>query len=161
MLELLERRGPAAADEDESRLAGAIDSIRHIGDANWKQLFASVSVVDQVLAADPAGAYAAMDDSSRDAYRHVVSYLARHGMASEREVAEAAVSPRRCCRRRARARTTTRRRCAACTSATTWSTRACRRSRRSSAFAPPLLHRVADVITTRPTAFYLGRRRRW
>ena len=73
MLELLHRVVAAAADEDEARLPLVIDSIRRIGDANWKQLFASVSVVDAVLAADPSGAYAVMDDSSRDAYRHVVS----------------------------------------------------------------------------------------
>ena len=91
MLELLHRVVASAADEHEGRLPFAIDSIRRIGDANWKELFASVSAVDAVLAADPSGAYAAMDDSSRDAYRHVVSHLARHGTASEREIAEAAV----------------------------------------------------------------------
>ena len=33
-----------------------------------------------------------MDKDSRDAYRHVVSYLARHSTRSERQVAEAAVA---------------------------------------------------------------------
>ena len=91
MLELLHGVVLAAAAQDGQRLPFVIDSIRRIGDANWKQLFAEVSVVDGVLSADPSGAFAGMDDSSRDAYRHVVSHLARHGSASEREVAEAAV----------------------------------------------------------------------
>lgn len=92
MLELLARVIAASTCEDQSRLSGAVNSISLIGRANWMQWFASVSPVDRVLQADPSGAYAAMDDSSRDHYRHVISYLARHGTASEREVAEAAVS---------------------------------------------------------------------
>src|SRR5918993_1558703 len=155
MLALLERTVAAAAAEDEGRLADAIDSIRHVADANWKQLFASVSVVDQVLVADPAGAFAVMDDDSRDSYRHAVSYLAKHGSASEREVAEAAVSLADA---------------AADAHASHGDAAALRRMHAGYyliddglatlealvGFRPPFLHRVADVILTRPLAFYLG-----
>jgi cyclic beta-1,2-glucan synthetase len=91
MLALLERVIAAAADADPM-LPDLVTSIRHTGETNWTELFLSVSVVDRVLAGDPAQAYTAMDKDSRDAYRHVVSYLARHSTRSERQVAEAAVA---------------------------------------------------------------------
>jgi hypothetical protein len=155
MLDLLHRVVAAAAAEDELRLAFVIDSIRRIGDANWKQLFASVSVVDAVLAADPSGAYVAMDDHSRDAYRHVVSHLARHGTASEREVAEAAV-------------------CLADAVADAQTPGVIDAATRRAhvgyylvdaglpalkalvGFRAPVLHRMAAVVTGAPARFYLG-----
>ncbi|AMY09059.1 Cellobiose phosphorylase [Luteitalea pratensis] len=155
MLELLHRVVEAAADVDEARLPLLIDSIRRIGDANWKQLFAAVSVVDGVLVADPSGAYAAMDDGSRDAYRHVVSHLARHGSASEREVAEAAV-------------------CLADAVADAQAPGVIDAGTRRThvgyylvddglpalktlvGYRAPLLRRVADVVTSAPAGFYLG-----
>ncbi len=91
MLDLLDRVVAAADAGDAARASRAIEGIRRVGDANWEQLFVEASVVDHVLAADPAGAYASMDEASRDGYRHVVSYLARHAVASERQVAEAAL----------------------------------------------------------------------
>lgn len=161
MLELLRRTMGAAADEDAARLLQAIDRIRAIGNANWNQLFTSVSVVDQVLVADPSGAYASMDDASRDVYRHVVSYLARHGSASEREVAEATVFL---------ADAVAEAHAAAETHAPDAVAGDTRRMhvgyylvddglatlKDMVEFRAPLKHRVAEVITTRPTAFYLG-----
>lgn len=91
MLALLDRVVAAAAIEDAATLSTSIETIRLVGDANWTQLFAAASVVDHVLAADPAGAYARMDTASRDAYRHVVSRVAKHGRLNERQVAELAV----------------------------------------------------------------------
>jgi cyclic beta-1,2-glucan synthetase len=155
MLNLLDRAVVAAAAEDDEQLPCVIDSMRRIGDANWMQLFTSSNVVDQVLAADPTGTYAAMDDSSRDAYRHVVSYLAKHSAASERDVAEAAV-------------------CLADDVADDDALNSASGGRRRMhvgyylvdqglpvlkalvGFRPPLVHRLADVVARRPTAFYLG-----
>lgn len=154
VLHLLERVVHAAAEEDEAMLAGAVEGIRDIGSANWTQLFVSSSVVDQMLALDPSGAYTAMDDSSRDRYRHVVSDLARHGVASERQVAEVAV-------------------CLAHTVADGVgpdATAAMRRMhvgyylideglpmlKRIVGFRAPLVHRLAEAVTSRPSAFYLG-----
>jgi hypothetical protein len=68
-----------------------ITSLRRIGETAWKDLFESVSVVERVLARDPAGAYPRMDFGSRDAYRNVIGSLAKHSPLSEQEVAEAAV----------------------------------------------------------------------
>ena len=51
----------------------------------------SVSLVDRVLARDPAGAYARMDFESRDRYRKAIAELAKHGAQTEQEVAEAAM----------------------------------------------------------------------
>jgi cyclic beta-1,2-glucan synthetase len=155
MLELLDRTIVAAAAEDDDQVPCLIDSMRRIGDANWMQLFTSSNVVDQVLAADPIGAYAAMDDRSRDAYRHVVSYLARHSSVSEREVAEAAV-------------------CLADDVSEDPALNGGTGGRRRMhvgyylvdrglpvlkalvGFRPPLLHRVAEAIARRPTTSYLG-----
>jgi cyclic beta-1,2-glucan synthetase len=92
MLALLDRVVAAVALEDDAGLADAIETIRQVSEANWTQLFAAASVVDLVLATDPAGAYARMDAASRDNYRHVVSRLAKHGRLSERQVADAAVA---------------------------------------------------------------------
>ncbi|MEJ7606519.1 MAG: hypothetical protein WKF37_09675 [Bryobacteraceae bacterium] len=66
-----------------------ITSLRHIGEASWKDLFESVSVVDNVLARDSG--YFAMDYESRDLYRNVIAELAKHSNRSERHVAGTAL----------------------------------------------------------------------
>ena len=154
VLDLLERILSAAANEHEASLALAIENIRQVGKANWTQLFVASSVVDQVLALDPAGAFTSMDDDSRDAYRHAVTSLARHSRATEREIAEVAV-------------------CLANTVADGVgpdATAAIRRMhvgyylvddglptlKRLIGYKAPVLHRVAEIITSHPTSFYLG-----
>lgn len=155
MLALLDRVVSGASSEDEVRLSSAIDGIRHVADANWTRLFAASSVVDLVLRADPAGAYASMDDSSRDAYRHAITYVARHSRASEREVAEAAI-------------------CMADDVAEAYPSGADGRAARRMhvgyylvdeglpaleslvGFRAPWRHRLARAITARPAAAYLG-----
>jgi hypothetical protein len=79
-------------EEDRPGWQDLITSLRRIGEAAWKDLFESVSVVERILASDPAGAYARMDFDSRDAYRRVVGSLAKHSPFGEPEVAEAAVA---------------------------------------------------------------------
>ncbi len=86
-LALLERIASRGPDSWET----LVTSLRHAGEAQWKDLFESVSAVDRVLARDPARAYCAMDYESRDEYRKVVSHIARHCDRTEREVAEAAI----------------------------------------------------------------------
>lgn len=156
MLELLHGVVAAAAHEDEQRLPAAIASIRRVGHASWTQLFADASVVDQVLVADPAGAYAAMDADSRDAYRHAVSHLARHGTASEREVAEAAVALADAVSERLPSDDTdvvAQRR----THVGYYLVDAGVSTLKSLVgFRAPLLDRAAAVVTTHPTSFYLG-----
>jgi len=51
----------------------------------------AMSLVEQALREDPAGAYRQMDFASRDRYRHVVARLAMHSPLSESAVAQAAI----------------------------------------------------------------------
>ena len=156
MLELLERTVAASTTDDEMRLTRAIESIRRVGEANWKQLFAASSVVDHVLAADPAGAYAPMDEASRDAYRHVVSYLARNSRSSEREVAEAAICLADAVAERAGsdADVATRRRMHV--GYYLLDDEGLRALKPLIGFRAPALHRVAEAVRANPTGFYLG-----
>ncbi|HEY2017926.1 MAG TPA: hypothetical protein VGH38_30690, partial [Bryobacteraceae bacterium] len=90
---------PALESEILSRLENSADSqwpelvtsLRHIGEMAWKDLFETVSIVDRILASDPADAYTRMDFESRDRYRAVIAELSKHSALSEREVAEVAL----------------------------------------------------------------------
>lgn len=68
-----------------------VTTLRLIGEATWKHVFEAASLVDRVLARDPAGAYTAMDYDSREAYRKVVTHLAERSGRTEHEVAAEAV----------------------------------------------------------------------
>jgi hypothetical protein len=66
-----------------------LTQIRH---ADWDTVFVSLSVVERILATDPAGAYAAMEFQSRDSYRLAVQELARYSQRSEEQIAQLAVN---------------------------------------------------------------------
>ncbi len=57
-------------------VANAITSLRLCATLDWQDFFESVSLVEQVLQRDPAGAYARMDFLSRDQQRQAVEQLA-------------------------------------------------------------------------------------
>ncbi|MBI3265034.1 MAG: carbohydrate-binding protein, partial [Acidobacteria bacterium] len=57
-------------------VANAIASLRFCSAVDWRQYFETVSVVEQVLQRDPAGAYRRMDFLSRDRQRQAVEELA-------------------------------------------------------------------------------------
>jgi cyclic beta-1,2-glucan synthetase len=57
-------------------VANVITSLRLCSTLDWRQLFETVSVVEQVLRRDPAGAYAHMDFHGRDRQRKAVEQLA-------------------------------------------------------------------------------------
>ena len=57
-------------------VANAITSLRLCSVLDWRQYFESVSLVEQVLQRDPAGAYGRMDFLSRDRQRQAVEELA-------------------------------------------------------------------------------------
>src|SRR5258707_5714648 len=61
---------------DQVSVANAIGSLRFCSALDWRQYFESVSLVEQVLQRDPAGAYARMDFLSRDRQRQAVEELA-------------------------------------------------------------------------------------
>jgi hypothetical protein len=94
MLEMvvLERVAEALSTIHSSgTIPALIESLRGIGEADWKTLFEDVCVVDVVLAKDPAGAYDRMDFDSRDMYRRTIADLAAHSSVSEKDIAAHAV----------------------------------------------------------------------
>ncbi len=61
---------------DQVSVANAIGSLRFCASFDWRQYFESVSLVEQALQRDPAGAYGRMDFLSRDRQRQAVEELA-------------------------------------------------------------------------------------
>ncbi len=72
-------------------IANIITTMRLLSSIEWPIFFERVSLVEQILREDPAGAYARMDFPTRDRYRHSVEQLARGAKASEQDVARRAV----------------------------------------------------------------------
>ena len=97
----LENQGDAADDllraehqreaADQLAIGNAITSMRLLSSIDWPIFFDRVSLVEQVLREDPAGAYAEMDFPTRDRYRHSVEQLARRARQPEAEVARRAI----------------------------------------------------------------------
>ncbi len=69
----------------------AISALVAISTIPWKTFFEQVSRVEAILQDDPAGVYSAMDFDTRDRYRKAVEDIADGALASEWEVAEAAL----------------------------------------------------------------------
>jgi len=66
-----------------------LKSLRSISNADWQSLIEPLILFDSSLRQDPAHAYAAMDFSSREMYRHRVAFVAHHSDCTESEVAQA------------------------------------------------------------------------
>jgi len=82
---------PAGLDAAEC-IARAMATLSVLKTIDWKVVFDASSIVEEVLARDPAGVYLRMEFRSRDDYRKAVesiSGLCRH---SEREIAEAVIA---------------------------------------------------------------------
>jgi len=60
----------------QASVSNAVNSLRLCSSLNWQDYFESVSLVEQVLQRDPAGAYGRMDFLSRDRQRQAVEELA-------------------------------------------------------------------------------------
>jgi cyclic beta-1,2-glucan synthetase len=76
---------------DQLAIGNIITSMRLLSSIDWPLFFERVSLVEQILREDPAGAYARMDFPTRDRYRHSVEQLAKGAKRSEQEIARAAV----------------------------------------------------------------------
>jgi cyclic beta-1,2-glucan synthetase len=76
---------------DQLAISNVITSMRRASAIDWTLFFERVSVVEQVLRGDPAGAYAAMDFSTRDRYRHSIEQLASRARKSEPAIAQRAI----------------------------------------------------------------------
>ena len=74
---------------DQLAIGNVITSMRLLSSIDWPVFFDRVSVVEQILKEDPAGAYAEMDFATRDRYRHSVEQLSRGSKTPELVVAAA------------------------------------------------------------------------
>ncbi len=80
---------------NQASTANAVTSLRLCATLDWQSFFEAVSLVEQVLRRDPAGAYGRMDFLSRDRQRHAVEELAgRSGEAQGRVALKAIESAR-------------------------------------------------------------------
>ncbi|MDQ1728545.1 MAG: cyclic beta,2-glucan synthetase [Pyrinomonadaceae bacterium] len=68
-----------------------ITSMRLLSTLDWRDFFESVSLIEPLLAADPAGAYAKMEFTTRDRYRHVIERISKRTRSDELEIAKAAI----------------------------------------------------------------------
>ena len=69
---------------DQLATGNVITSMRLLSSIDWPVFFDRVSIVEQVLREDPAGAYAEMDFPTRDRYRHSIEELAKRSPSSPR-----------------------------------------------------------------------------
>jgi len=89
--QLFQSDSRAQAAEQVS-IANSIGSLRFLAATDWKEVVETLSLVEQELRHDPAGAYPAQDFATRDRYRHVVEDLAERCGKDEVRVAHAAIS---------------------------------------------------------------------
>ncbi len=76
---------------DQLAIGNIITSMRLLSSIDWPLFFERVSLVEQILREDPAGAYALMDFPTRDRYRHSIEELAKGARKPETDVARRAV----------------------------------------------------------------------
>src|SRR5260370_22584035 len=72
-------------------LRAALASLRHWGRRDWDDFFVEISLSEQTLAQDPAGAYSKMEKSAKSDYRRAVAELSGKSGESEAEVARRAI----------------------------------------------------------------------
>ena len=72
-------------------IGNVITSMRLISALDWTAFFERTSHVERILRQDPAAVYPRMDAATRDEYRHVVEFLARHSRHTEAATCEAAI----------------------------------------------------------------------
>ncbi len=79
-------------DQLVDQIVGGVLSLRTLAAHDWRESFEHLSRVEQILAGDPAGAYANMDFLTRDRYRRRVEQLARSSPGTETDIAESVIS---------------------------------------------------------------------
>ena len=72
-------------------VSNIVNSLRMISNVDWADLFESMSLVESVLAADPA--FLTMDFATRNLYRNTIEEMARGSLHSEVDIARAAILP--------------------------------------------------------------------
>ena len=76
---------------DQVSISNCIGSLRLLDSLDWKLFVEAVSSVEHALRRDPAGVYAHMDFSTRNAYRRVVEQVSRESEVDELQVVDAAL----------------------------------------------------------------------
>jgi cellobiose phosphorylase len=76
---------------DQLSMSNSIGSLRFLSAMDWREFVERMSIVEQTLRADPAGAYGRMDFATRDRYRHVVEETAKKSGLVEEEVARVVI----------------------------------------------------------------------
>ncbi len=84
----LENHRQAAA---QVTVGNIITSMKLLSTLDWPAFVESVCLIEPLLSADPAGAYARMDFTTRDRYRHEIEHIARRTRTSELVVARRVV----------------------------------------------------------------------
>ncbi|MBC7658527.1 MAG: cyclic beta 1-2 glucan synthetase [Chitinophagaceae bacterium] len=77
---------------DQVSMSNCIASLRFLSDTDWRDFVEKMSGVEAVLKKDPSQYYSKMDFATRDSYRHVIEYIARHSQHDELTVANAAMT---------------------------------------------------------------------
>lgn len=72
-------------------IGNIITSMRLLSIIDWHDFFEEVSVVNEILANDPANAYCHMDRTTRDSYRKVIERISKRTSFSEIQVAQMAI----------------------------------------------------------------------
>lgn len=74
--------------DDTECVSRALANLAVIETIQWKDFFDRTSVIEEILARDPAGIYSRMDFDTRDDYRHTIERLANRSRQAEWEIAE-------------------------------------------------------------------------
>lgn len=82
---------PGTIDAPGTSVGRGIRALRLLADIDVKALFCRQSLIERLLAKDPAGAYALMDFDTRDDYRRVIEEIALSAAREEGLVARAAL----------------------------------------------------------------------
>ncbi|MCJ7815533.1 MAG: hypothetical protein MUP31_05725, partial [Xanthomonadales bacterium] len=73
--------------EEETIISRSVNTLRLLGNIDWREFFDAVSKLEVQLAKDPAGIYADMDFPTRDRYRKVIEEMAWKLGSSEIDIA--------------------------------------------------------------------------
>ncbi|HYV82309.1 MAG TPA: hypothetical protein VE931_02275, partial [Pyrinomonadaceae bacterium] len=68
-----------------------ITSMRLLSTLDWNDFFEKVSLIERLLAKDPAGVYAQMEFASRDRYRHVIERISKRTRTNELDIGQVAI----------------------------------------------------------------------
>jgi hypothetical protein len=88
----IEKAPSEITPEIRERLRSICASLGRVRRTDWISVFETISVTENILAKDPAGAYPAMEFQSRATYRQAIQELARYSKSSEEEIALLAVN---------------------------------------------------------------------